>query len=290
MARYCLSRLIPLSALACAAALTAGPGIAACATDDEIAAFVEALNANAPAKALSAGGTMEDALCSQGKLAAAMAPHMGPVIGYKAGLTSAPAQEAFGVTEPVRGILYENMMLEDGASVPVKFGAVPMVESDLVFVVGDAAIASATTPKEVMAHIASVHPFIELADMTLAKGEVIDAVTITAMGVGPKLGVLGAAIPVEDPALMATALAEMTVTLTDGAGETVVSVPGKAVLGHPANSVLWLMKSGVELKAGDLISLGSFGPLTPSAKMNGGASVRYDGLPGTPTVSVTFTE
>jgi 2-oxo-hept-3-ene-1,7-dioate hydratase len=82
----------------------------------------------------------------------------------------------------------------------------------------------------------------------------------------------------------------MSVTLRNGAGEEVVTAPGKAVLGHPANAVLWLMSKGVVLKPGDLVSVGSFGPLTPSAKMQGGASVTYTGLPGNPSVSVTFSQ
>lgn len=59
-------------------------------------------------------------------------------------------------------------------------------------------------------------------------------------------------------------------------------------MGHPANAALWLKSKGIEFKPGDLISVGSFGPLFPPAKGNGGASVTYDGLPGNPTVSVNF--
>ena len=276
--------------LAAVALMAPTIAFADCATNAEIAVFVASANANQPAKALSAGGSMADALCSQAKLSVAMAPTMGRVIGFKAGLTSAPAQARFGVTEPVRGLLYEKMMLPDGATVPVAFGAIPMVEADLILVVGDTAISQATTPAEVMTYISAVQPFIELPDMTLAQGEPIDAVTLTAIGVAPKLGVLGAAVPITDPAAMTAALAEMSVTLRNGAGEEVVTAPGTAVLDHPANAVLWLMSKGVTFKVGDLISVGSFGPLTPSAKMKGGASVTYTGLPGDPTVSVSFTQ
>ncbi len=57
---------------------------------------------------------------------------------------------------------------------------------------------------------------------------------------------------------------------------------------HLANSLLWLMSKGVELRPGDMVSVGSFGPLFPPAKGKGGASVTYSGLPGEPTVRVTF--
>ncbi len=280
-----------MRALILATALfTPALAVAECASDAEIAAFVAAYGANEPTTALNADGSMEDALCTQAKLALALEPSMGMVIGYKAGLTSPPAQERFGVTEPVQGLLFGNMILQDGATVPVNFGAIPMVEADLVLVVGDDAINEAATPGDVISNISAVHPFIELPDMMLGKDEPITAVTLTAMGVAPKLGVLGAGIPVEDPAAMAAALESMTVTLRDGTGEVVTTAPGAATLGHPANSVLWLMSKGITLKKGDLISVGSFGPLTPSGAMKGGASVTYSGLPGDPVVSVTFND
>ncbi|KIC28970.1 2-keto-4-pentenoate hydratase [Leisingera sp. ANG-M6] len=281
--------LKPLLA-ACTLALTAPAAIAACATDAEISAFTESYLAKTPARALSPGGSMQDALCSQAKLALAMEPIMGPVVGYKAGLTSKPAQDLFGATEPVQGVLYQNMMLEDGATLDAPWGAIPMVEADLVLVVADEAINGATTPAEALAHISAIRPFIELPDLTLAKGQPFTAETITAMGVGTRLGVLGAPLPVEDPAAMARMLEEMSVTMRDAAGGILVQAPGRAVLGNPVNAALWLRSKGVVFKAGDLISVGSFGPLFPPQKTKGGVSVTYQGLPGDPVVEVFFPE
>ncbi|UWQ79568.1 hydratase [Leisingera sp. S132] len=281
--------LKPLLA-ACSLAFTAPAALAACATDAEIAAFVESYLAKTPAQALSPGGSIEDALCSQSKLAAALEPHMGPFIGYKAGLTSKPAQERFGATEPVRGLLYRNMMLENGAKLDAPWGAIPMVEADLVLVVADEAINTAATPEEALAHISAIRPFIELPDLTLAKGQPFTAETITAMGVGTRLGVLGAPVAVEDPAAMARMLEEMSVTMRDAAGGVLVQAPGRAVLGNPVNAALWLRSKGVVFKPGDLISVGSFGPLFPPRAGKGGVSVTYEGLPGNPVVEVFFPE
>lgn len=143
--------------------LSAGVAFVECANDDEIAGFVADYISNTPTMALSRGGTMEDALCTQAKLVRAPEAHMGPVIGYKAGLTSKPAQERFKVSERVQGVPYKNMMLQDGA-----------------------------------------------------------------------------AIPVADAVAMSDMLAQMQVTLAEVDGETLAQVPGKSVLGHPANSILWL--------------------------------------------------
>ncbi|MEX0304408.1 MAG: 2-keto-4-pentenoate hydratase [Leisingera sp.] len=275
---------------ACMVSLAAPAAWAACASDAEITGFVASYLAGAPAKALSPGGSMGDALCSQAKLAAALEPHLGQVIGYKAGLTSQPAQARFGADEPVQGLLFEGMMLEDGATVRMPWGAVPRVEADLVLVVGDAGINAGQTPEEALAHIAAVRPFIELPDLALAKGESITPVTITSMGVGGKRGVLGAPVTVEDPAAMARMLAEMSVTLRDGAGNVLVQAPGTAAMGHPVNAALWLASKGVVFKPGDLISVGSFGPLVPPEQTKGGVSVTYKGLPGDPSVHAAFTE
>ena len=51
---------------------------------------------------------------------------------------------------------------------------------------------------------------------------------------------------------------------------------------------MWLVadlaKSGRTLAAGDLVSVGSFTPLKPGPAV----TVRREGLPGTPKVSLTF--
>lgn len=266
----------------------AHPVAAGCATDDQIDRFIADYLSAAPTPALSSDGTMNDALCTQALIVSALEPHLGPVIGYKAGLTSAPAQERFGASEPVQGVLFRNMMLDDGATVPSDWGARPVFEADLVLIVGTADINQATSPEEVLQGISAIRPFIELPDLTFAEGEPITPVTLTAIGVAPKLGVWGAEIPVSDPAAMVQALADMTVTLRAADDEILAQAPGTAVLGHPANAALWLMSKGIEFQPGDLISVGSFGPLFPPAKGKGGASVSYDGLPGNPTVSVVF--
>ncbi len=259
-----------------------------CASDTEVEGFVTDYAAGIPTKALVPDGSMEDALCTQKKVVGRLREHMGSVIGYKAGLTSRPAQDRFGVTEPVQGVLFRDMMLPDGSEVPEQWGARPMFEADLILVVGTGVINGAKTAQQAMPYISAIRPFIELPDLTFADGEPINAVTLTAIGVAPKLGILGKEIPVNDPAKMYNALGLMQVVLSAADGEVLAQAPGEAVMGHPVNSLLWLMSKGVTLKPGDMISVGSFGPLFPPEKGKGGASVQYKGLPGDPSVSVVF--
>lgn len=261
-----------------------------CASQSEVDAYVAAFLARQPAQALAAGAGLDGALCTQEKVVAALSETFGPVVGYKAGLTSKPAQARFGADEPVRGVLYANMFRDPGAEVPAAFGARPLFEADLILVVGSEDINEALTPDEAIAHIAAVRPFIELPDLAYAPGEPITPATLTANGVAARLGVLGEEIPVDDPAAMLTALGEMVVTVTAEGGDVLAEAPGSSVLGNPAASVLWLRDNGVRFQAGDLISVGSIGPLLPPAKANGGASVTYAGLPGDPTLTVRFTD
>ena len=274
-----MRRWIPMAA----AIGLAAPALA-CPEAAEVDALAEAWLAREPAGAIMAGAPMDEAMCAQEMLVERLSEALGPRVGYKAGLTSPATQERFGVSSPLHGVLLRDMMLEDGATVPVGFASRGIVEADLVVEVGDAAINEAATPEEVMAHVAAVRPFIELADLVVAEGEPLDASVIAAIDVGARMGVLGAAI--EPTPEMADALGSMTVRLSNGAGEVLSEAPGAAVLDHPLNAVVFLTGAGVELRPGDLISVGSFGP--PQQPAPGTLTATYEGLPGAPSVSVTL--
>lgn len=268
------------------AGLCSVPVYAACPSDQEIKHLAEDILAATPTQA-PAVTSMEDGFCTQQKLVSILRESWGAPSGYKVGLTSEAAQNMFGVNEPVRGVLYSDMMLADGAVVPADFGAVPRIEADLLVVVADAGINDAETAKEVLAHLSAVRPFIELPDLVVSDPKTLNATVITAINVGARKGVMGETIPVEDSDAFLSSLADMQVTVTDGNGKVLAQATGAAVLGHPLNSVLWLLDSGVTLEKGDLVSVGSFGPLlVPKPGMT--ATVSYEGLPGDPSVSVSF--
>ncbi|WP_457629874.1 2-keto-4-pentenoate hydratase [Oceanithermus sp.] len=211
--------------------------------------------------------TVDEGLAFQARFVAGLEPIVGQPVGYKVGLTSKAVQEKFGVDHPLRGVLLEGMLLESGATVPARFGAVPIVEADLLVRVKDAGINEARTPEEVVKHIDQVIPFIELPDLVLKKGEPLNGATITAINVGARLGVLGEPIAVEPTRDFAQALAEMQVFVSMD-NKLVMKVPGSAILGNPLNAVVWLAEDlarhGQALKPGDIISLGSFGkPFRP---------------------------
>lgn len=273
------------------ALVAAIPAFAACPSPADINALAADWLNKQPAE-VPALDDLADAYCGQNLLVEALKPTIGPAVGYKAALTTKPAQERFGVAHPVRGTLLKNMLLPDGAAVAVDFGTRPLWEADLLAVVKDDGLNGATTQEQASAHLSAVIPFIELPDLTVKPEIKVDGPMLTLINAGARAGVVGAPIPLSDNAATLTALAEVKITATDETGAVLAQGTGAMALGHPLNAVLWLVKglnaAGMRVKAGDVLSLGSFSPLTPP-KPGQTVTVRYDGLPGgAGSVSVRF--
>jgi 2-keto-4-pentenoate hydratase len=271
------------------AASFAAPAV--CPSHERVNTILRFQEAKEPIRGLPVDLSMRDAECGRRRLVEKLEAHENRIVGYKAGLTNRTLQERFGATSPVRGVLLEKMLLTGGADVPFDFGARPMFEADLLVVVKDAAIHKATTHVDVLRSLSMIVPFIELPDLLVAEGEKLSAPLLASLNVGARLGVVGKGIPVQATPAFAEALATMRVIVTDRDGKELASGTGAAILDHPLNAVLWLVqdleKSRIKLKAGDLLSLGSFTqPLTPRPGL--AVTVRYEGLPGDPTVSVRF--
>lgn len=278
-----------ITLVALAAAL-ATPALAACPSDAEVERFAAEWLARTPARGMPVE-TIADAACARDKLVGVLAARGGKVVGYKAALTAKAVQERFKASAPVYGVLLDSMILPDGAKVPAGFGSRPVFEADMLLVVKDEGINAARTPEEAIRHISAMRPFIELPDLVLAPGEKLEGPQLLAINAGARLGVAGAEVALPATPETAKMLADVRIVLGDGSGAQLAEGTGAATLGNPLNSVIWLAgdlaAAGKALKAGDLISVGSFSPLIPP-KPGQQVSVRYEGLPGTPTVSVSF--
>ena len=283
--------LVRLIALTAAVSWHAGAH-AACPSHERVNAILRlAYYAKEPVRGLPGNLSMQDAECGRRRLVERLESVENRIVGYKAGLTNAELQQRFGVASPVRGILLEKMLLQDGAAVAADFGARPVFEADLIVVVKDAAIHEARTHLEVLKSLSLVVPFIELPDLLVAEGEPLTGSLITMLNVGARLGVVGKGVAVQPTAAFAGALANMHVVTLDETGKELARGPGTAILGHPLNAVIWLAedlrKSRIRLKSGDMLSLGAFSPpLQPKPGL--AVTVRYLGLPGEPSVGVRF--
>ena len=282
--------LVPL-ALAVAFATNAS---AACLSDAQAAELAAHYLSRQPA-ANPEGLSDADGACTRAKLNALLAPRLGKVVGYKAGLTNPAVQKRFNTDKPVWGKLYEGMVLQNGATVDAAFGARPLYEADMLVRVKSAAINHARTPMDVLEAVDQIIPFIELPDLMVQAPPRLNGAGVSAINVGARLGVAGS--PLAVPAYRAEryallqALAEMSVSLTDGTGARLGGGKGSDILGHPLSAVVWLAgalaQEGLAMQPGDLISLGSFSPLLPP-KAGLSVMATYDGLPGAAPVRVTF--
>ncbi|RCS58051.1 2-keto-4-pentenoate hydratase [Parvibium lacunae] len=273
----------------CLAWLPFSHASAACLSDLE-AAQLASRYVNKELISLEASNiTAADALCSQQKVVRYLQQAFGPVAGYKAGLTNPATQKRFGADAPVAGVLFKNLLLTSPAKLPAQFGARPLFEADLLVEVKDAGIMQARTQADLLKHVKAVIPFIELPDLAFSDMRQANANSITIINVGARQGALGKPLPMT--AELVPLLASMQVKLLDDSGAQLDSAPGTAILDHPLNAVLWLVQEmqrrGVRLKAGDLLSLGSFSKLIPSAAGKTIMAI-YDGLPGNPQVVVRF--
>ena len=245
--------------------------------------LLEDFQARRPSLAAPTNLTLPDALAFQQRFVAQLTNLFGPPVGYKVGLVSEATQQRYGARAPVRGVLLRDMMLKDGAEVPANFGARPVFEADFIAVVKDEGINSAKTQLEAARHLSELVAFIELPDLLISTNRPPSATALTAANVGARLGVLGQRVPVTPTQEFVDALGNLNFILTDETGQELVRAKGSVMLGHPLNVVTWLVQdlaaSGLKLKAGDLISLGSVAtPITPKAGQT--LKLRYEGLPG----------
>jgi 2-keto-4-pentenoate hydratase len=281
-------------AVAALALVAWGAAHAACLTDSEAAELFDRFAQKAPAT-LPAITSEADGACSRTKFNALLALQYGSVVGYKAGLTNPAVQKRFGADKPVWGVLYDGMILDDGATVDAAFGTRPLFEADMLVRVRSAAINGAKTPMDVLETIDQIIPFIELPDLVVADPATLNGNAFSAINVGARLGVAGQ--PIIAPLFraerfaMLDALRDMTVVMSDGNGVELSRGKGSDILEHPLNAVVWLAgvlaAQGLAMEPGQWISLGSFSPLL-SPKPGQKVVVRYEGLPGAVPVSVNF--
>ncbi|OGB91634.1 MAG: hypothetical protein A3G35_19545 [candidate division NC10 bacterium RIFCSPLOWO2_12_FULL_66_18] len=261
--------------------------------DASIKAVADAWLMKKPAPGFGVTMTMAQAATVQERYNALTAKELGNAVGYKAGLTNPAVQRRFGYDRPIRGTLYEKMILPSGARVPAAFGARPVFEADMVAVVGDAAkLMAARSPLEALQAVKEIRPFIELPDLVFDPQVKLDGPHLLGINVGARLGVLGDPIPLPATAQSVAKLADMQVEVVDQTGAVLGGGKGSDILDNPLNTVLWIAESlraeDKALKNGELLSLGSFSALLPP-KPGTTITVRYIGLiPGPAEVRVAF--
>ncbi|MEM1242383.1 MAG: hydratase [Cyanobacteria bacterium P01_H01_bin.26] len=210
----------------------------------------------------------------------------GSVVGYKAALTSPNAQEQLGISHPLYGFLLEDMLLDSGTTLPIRFGTRPHAEGDLMVRVGSADINQAETDLELLAALDAVIPFLELPDLVYQENASVNAGALVAVNVGARFGIVGDPVELAPDESGLEQLAGIRVVLNNDQGQFLAEGDSTALLDHPINVVRWLRDTlqtqGVDLRPGDLLALGSVTSLVSleSDTDIAGIEARYFGLDG----------
>ncbi len=188
-------------------------------------------------------------------------------IGRKIGLTSIAVQQQLGVATPDIGVLYSDMAIRDGGTVPFGRLLQPRVEAEVAFMLA-ADLEGDVTLERARAAIGWAAPAIEIVDSRIASWD-ISLVDTVADNASSGLYVLGS--PTTDPA--GFDFAAVTMTLVDNAGTVFSAGTGADCLGDPVNALLWLARAAQDLESplrrGEIVLSGALGPMvgaTPGSR------------------------
>jgi 2-oxo-hept-3-ene-1,7-dioate hydratase len=200
--------------------------------------------------------TVEDAYAVQGRWTAEMLAAGRTVVGHKIGLTSKVMQAATGIDEPDYGVILDDAIHENGATIRHDSYANVRIEVELGFVLGDDLDPNRASLLEVLDRTSYVVPALEILEsrIELAGRTIIDTISDNAALGGVVVG--GRPVRVDDVDLRwVAALLYRNETIEE-------SGVAAAVLGHPATGVAWLARKlgqhGTVLRAGELVLAGSF--------------------------------
>jgi 2-keto-4-pentenoate hydratase len=203
---------------------------------------------------------VQDALTA-GRLAAGA-----KVVGRKIGLTSPAVQQQLGVHTPDTGILFDDMEVPNGATVPGGRLLQPKVEAEVAFVLGSdlvgfgagSALDAPITEAERRAAAGAVA--YAVAAIEIVDSRVGDWNILITDNASSGLYVLGATTAT----LADFAPVDVTMTLTKN-GEPASSGDGAACLGDPLNALAWLARTqsrfDAPLRAGELVLSGALGAM-----------------------------
>jgi 2-keto-4-pentenoate hydratase len=178
------------------------------------------------------------------------------IAGRKIGLTSKAVQAQLGVDEPDFGVLFADMILDDGAAVADGKVLQPRIEGELAFVLNSDLQGERLSAEDVIRATDYVCPAIEICGSRIAAWDIRIADTISD-NASAGLVVLGKTRvrPVLDE------LARVAMSLRHG-GVVAAEGRGEACLGNPALAVAWLgemlTRFGGGLRAGDVVMSGAF--------------------------------
>lgn len=199
--------------------------------------------------------TLEDSYDVQRRWADARIAAGAKVVGRKIGLTSRAMQMASKMTEPDYGVILDDSLFSDGASIPADTFIKPRLETELAFVMGEDLKGAGCQMHDVLRATEYVTPALEVIDYrTEVPRAIVDTIADNAAYGAIVLG--GRIVRPFD-----VDLRWQCATLSKN-GVIEESGVSAAIMGHPAAGVAWLVNKLAALddglKAGDIVLGGSF--------------------------------
>lgn len=203
------------------------------------------------------------------------------IIGKKVGLTSAAMQKMLNVNEPDYGHLFDDMVVENNATVKVSSMISPKIEAEIGFMLEEDLLGPNVTYIDVMMATKYVVPTIEIIDSRVADWAIklVDTVADNGSSAKVVVGEKQTSLELVDLRTNSMVLSKNDELLATGAGA--------AALGHPAHAIAWLANKlhdyDIVLKKGELILPGA---LSGAVSVVAGDAIQADfGALGSVTVN-----
>lgn len=182
-------------------------------------------------------------------------------IGWKIGLTSKAMQSALNIDIPDSGVLFDDMLFEDGGTVPKGRFIQPRIEAEIAFILKDT-LQGTVSVEDVLAATDYVATSLEILDTRILRVDpetkkartIVDTIADNAANAGIVLG--------RDKIDPRSIDLRWMGAIVSRNGEVEETGLGAGVLDHPARGIVWLAERlaqyGEALKPGDIVLAGSF--------------------------------
>lgn len=184
------------------------------------------------------------------------------VIGWKIGLTSKAMQYALNISTPDSGVLFDDMLFEDGDTITADRFIQPRIEAELAFIMKEPLNGENVSVSDVLNATAYIVPALEILDTRIVRSDpasgksrtIIDTVSDNAANAGIVLGSQLFA-PDQIDLRWTGAIVSRNATVEE-------TGLGAGVLNHPARGIAWLANRlsqyGDYIEAGQIVLAGSF--------------------------------
>ena len=181
--------------------------------------------------------------------------------GFKAGLTSAPAQARFKASDAVAGVLFEQGSLQSSSTVSLHELRGLHIEVEIAMRIGTSIDRPLSDVASLRAHIDGIGPAIELPNLDYTQPQALDGIDIVATNVAAAKYIVGEFVSPEQRDPNAT---DVRLVCND---KEMFTGKGTDSLGDQWRAALFLvnkmLEQGWQLEAGQILLTGSLGRMLP---------------------------